>query len=234
MWLGNEFLDNWTWSTVTSFVETENNLHRESIGQKLKRKSKLYFVTSHAIERIRYSLGSAKSEVLGEYVTEKIGVYREGPGHFAVMPSNLIWTRYCERQYLDERLIDGVTVTEEALKNFKELAGDKAIVVIFPFKHQVHYDVIDDLVEKYQWELLKPNRLVLEMCRRQGIRCWDITDYLRNFRSEKLYWDYDPHFTPLGQFYAGEAVAEQMTGVGIISGGQTEYEGLSPAALRNE
>jgi hypothetical protein len=215
MWLGNEFLDNWAWSKAGSFTETENNLGQELLGQKLKRKSKLYLVSSFAFERLRFYLGYAKNVVRREYLPENTGVYREKWGYFAVKPNNLIWTRYCEKDYLDAKLIEGVRKTAEALRKFQQLVGDKGIVVIFPFKHQVHFDVIDDLVAEYQWELLKPNKLVLDMCHRYGIRCWDITQELRKNRAEKLYWDYDPHFTPLGHYYAAEAISTFLKGLDV-------------------
>ncbi len=53
----------------------------------------------------------------------------------------------------------------------------------------------------------------MELCKRFEITCFDLLPHLERFREEKLFWDYDPHFTPAGQFHASleaEALLRQL------------------------
>ena len=209
LYVGNEFLDNDQYPH--SFEPTADNLHvfYRQYGR-FSDRSVLIFGANAALRRL--IRGSAR----GMYPPREDEVWLEGIGNLSptwAMPA-------FDRHDGHEADGHGVTETERHLALLDHLArerGKQLLVLLFPSKEQVYFDLLPDEARP-DVDPLEPNRLVLEMCRRHGVACVDLFDELRRRRNGRLFWDYDPHLTPLGQALAAELVEGALRSRNLLNG----------------
>jgi len=136
-------------------------------------------------------------------------------GDFYPYPTNPILLRYTEPDFTDERISEGIHSTEAALRRIKSLVGNrKLVILLLPFKEQLYDDIV--LTHRPELDLTKPKQIVLELCEAYEISCFDLLPARKKFNENKLFWDYDPHFTSLGQFYASIEIEAAMKWYGIM------------------
>jgi hypothetical protein len=200
MWLGNEFFDNYAFSQVqVSYDELRRAHISETQKRRLQAGSYLAYVVVEAIDNIKKSLNSRNT--LMTYANETNQLWDDKYGNFYLYPINPILLRYTEPSFADERIIIGIQKTEVALVRMNSLAEDRELVIIlFPFKEQLHEDIVQ--AHRPELDITKPNRIVMDLCKRYDINCIDLLPMLEKYEAEKLFWDYDVHFTKAGQFYA--------------------------------
>ena len=90
-----------------------------------------------------------------------------------------------------------------AIDNDRQLA-----VVIIPNKIQVENS--GDLTNSF-YEAEKPNRLIMEYCAKNGMRCLDLLPPLRSryeSSGEPLYYPVDRHFNQRGNVEASQLIFE--------------------------
>ncbi len=211
MWLGNEFLDNYAFPTGHRRFEDLAKAHvAETQKRRIQAASYVAYVAVEAIDNVQKLLMPQQVELTYENEVEQL--WDERYGNFYLYPANAILLRYAEAEYEDERILIGIQNTQAALERMSLLVEDRQLIVLlFPFKAQLHADLI--ALHRPELDLAKPNRIVMELCKRFEITCFDLLPHLERFREEKLFWDYDPHFTPAGQFHASleaEALLRQL------------------------
>jgi len=210
MWLGNEFYDNLVFGEALARVDVERRQHRRAQRKyALLARCRLACFADTLLDRI--APGHALWEPPSRYRAEPDGVWVEGLGNLYVAPTNPMLTRYLEQPYTDPAIERGIEATAAAMADLADLAGPREVVVLLlPFKEQVHAGALrahrDDLIYD------RPQREVLAMCERLGLTCHDLLPTLSAQAHERLFWEYDPHFTPLGQQRAAEAIAPLLNG----------------------
>jgi len=225
MWLGNEFFDNYAFPQLQPTLQTRIEEHTSDIRRlRLLSVSKVGFMAYSAQQNVRRTwrsvlkrtrkLGKPEDESL-RYVAEADQMWDERYGNFYLRPRNPILSRYAEPEYSDERIISGVHNTEKALLDMKSLVGERELVVIlFPFKAQLHEDLVKE--QRPELDLDKPNRIVESFCTQHDVVCMDLLPLLRAKEGQQLYWDYDTHFTSVGQMVASGEVESLLRNHGII------------------
>jgi len=123
---------------------------------------------------------------------------------------------YAEPVYTNSRITHGIDETEKNLAHLQELVGcRKLVVLVFPFKEMVYFDVIRNQV--LDLDITRPSRIVLDLCHKHGITCVDLTAGLLAHRNERLYWDYDHHLNKVGQYYASLEAERTLHELGLLS-----------------
>jgi hypothetical protein len=212
MWLGNEFLDNYAFPRDQADYDEFNRAHIARTQRvRLQAASYLAYVVVEAFDNIHRSL-KPQQDVL-TYAEEIDQLWDEKYGNFYLYPTNPFLVRNAEPDaMMDERIVTGIQNTEASLIKMKSLVGErKLIVILFPFKAQLHGDIIE--LHRPELGLTKPNKIVMDFCQHYDITCIDLLPMLERYKAEKLFWDYDPHFTKAGQFYASieiEAILRQQ------------------------
>lgn len=206
MWLGNEFADNEVFEAALADAAT-------FVGGHDRARSRLRWAPLTEGLSIAYTAGKAVSAMLkgkgAAYGLVREELWHDRIGALIPQPAEPIMLRTLRPISADPSLQRGLAATEEALKRLRDaVAPAKLLVLVLPFKEQVHDDVVRGLVPDLDFE--QPNREVAAMCGRLGLRCVDILQELRKHRDEKLYWDYDPHWTPLGHRRAAEAIGRLL------------------------
>jgi hypothetical protein len=217
MYLGNEFLDNYVWPDALKNVNEEIQEHYANYRRaRLRGTSKSLFMAFQVASQIKWAIiGAYRSNSKSTYVPEKDGYWDERFGNFLLKPKNPIFLRYAEEVFTDDSIRQGIEDTEKNMVLLRDLvAGKRFVILLFPFKHQVHFDAIRDRVTGI--DINKPNRIVLDLCRKHGITCVDLTEGLRRHSSERLYWDYDNHLTKLGQHYASLEAEQGLRKLGLL------------------
>jgi hypothetical protein len=173
-------------------------------------------VALEVASRIKWAIiGAYRPASKSTYSEEKDGYWDDRFGDFLLKPKNPIFLRYAEKVFTDDRIRQGIEETEKNMVGLRELmAGRHFVILLFPFKHQVHFDAIRDRVADI--DINKPNRIVLDLCRKHDITCVDITSGLRRHHNERLYWDYDNHLTKLGQHYASLEAERALRDLGLL------------------
>lgn len=215
MWLGNEFFDNYAFPKEQARVNEIRTAHvAETQKRRLQSASYLAYVLFEAIDNFQNKVGLQQTEY--SYVVETDQLWDDEFGNFYLKPANPILLRYTERDYLDERIIEGIQNTKDALLRMKSLVGDRELIIIlFPFKEQLYQEIITP--RRPELDLTKPNTTVMNLCANLNIICFDLLPALDRYRSNKLYWDYDPHFTQVGQLYASIEVEAILNVHDILS-----------------
>lgn len=207
MWLGNEFDDNASFRTLRPTGNSTRRALRERYDRlyfALLAHSKLAALLDDAVGRLQRDPASRT-----DYVPESKGVPHERFGSFSMAPNNPVLTRYAAPAITDEWILQGIQKTEVALQRLKSLAGDRRLLVIlFPFKEQVHADVTLRLDPRLDLE--QPNRIVLAMCTRLGIDCIDTLEVCRQHASEPLFWQAGVHFNPRGHAVVADEIERQL------------------------
>jgi hypothetical protein len=210
MWLGNEFIDNAAFpellrDSAAQIAESRANAFRVH----LLSRSRLLWLADLAASSLSRVTARERKDASLNYGPEPNGSWDDRYGNLYTKNVNLVLTRYAEPVY-SERLALGVTRTEQAIRDMKALVGGRRLIIILmPFKEQEYSDIVDRLRPGLAWD--RPNTPVREMCERNAVECWDVTGAIRAHRDERLYWDYDPHFTPRGQLHAANEVERLMT-----------------------
>jgi len=229
MWLGNEFWDNWmAWrireGLIPGLPDTDNNLHDLNRSERIALHSKLYFLLTELGARARglFRRESADPRESLFYEAERLGFQDPRYGNFTLFPRNKLGLAYCLAG--DEPGVRvGMEETRRALAKIKGLAGGRAggrlLVILFPFKEQVYFDLIRDRLPP-QVEIARPDRIVMGYCRELDINCVDLLPALRARRERPLYWDYDPHFRPWGQEAAADEIEKILSVLGWLEFGK--------------
>lgn len=217
MYLGNEFLDNDVFAEAMKHVDEEIAVHASSYRRaRILSSSKLLFAAARVASRIKWAILGARNRPT-EYVAEEDGYWDERFGNFLLKPKNPILLRYAEPVYTDNRITHGIEETEKNLVHLKELVGSrKFVVLLFPFKEMIHFDAIRHQMPDL--DITRPSRIVLDLCRKHGITCMDLTAGLLAHRNERLNWDYDHHLNKVGQYYASLEAERALHGLGLLSG----------------
>lgn len=215
MWLGNEFDDNANFRRKSlpqardarrALRERYDRLHFALLAH-----SKLAVLVDDAVTRLQ---GDPASRT--DYAPESEGVPNQRLGPFRMSPNNPVLTRYAAPEITDEWILRGIQETEIALRRLKDLAADRRLLVIlFPFKEQVHADITLSLDPRLDLE--KPNRIVLAMCARLGIDCIDTLEVCRLHASEPLFWQVGVHFNPRGHAIVAEEIERQLVDRGVLT-----------------
>jgi len=221
LWLGNEFIDNYGLSECQIHL---NEIRREYETQK---KMNRYINPSAFLSLSRETINLilrkfkdsgtspsqyARGEYLGEHTPQ---LWHDEFGHFFLHPNNLILVRYCEPEYIDERIAIGIEKTKETLIKFKNIMGSrKLIVFLLPFKEQVYDNIV--LPHRPALDLTKPNRIVMDFCSKNNIQCFDLLPVIKKHRNIKMYWDYDLHFNAEGQAIASIEIEKILKRLNII------------------
>jgi len=84
------------------------------------------------------------------------------------------------------------------------------LVVIIPLRHQVNEEEWALITQAYdlnpsEFELERPQRIILSMLESEGIDAIDLLPILRN-EQENTYYAKDPHFSPLGHVVTAQAI----------------------------
>lgn len=200
MWLGNEFYDNYAFPKEQARVDEIRSTHvSETQKRRLQSASYLAYVIFEAIDNIQNRFNPQQNDY--SYVAETDQLWDDEFGNFYLYPANPILLRYTESEYFDERIAEGIKNTEDALLQMKSLVGNRELIIfLFPFKEQMYEGVVKP--HRPELDLTKPNKIVMNLCAVHEITCFDLMPELDKFKDDKLYWDYDPHFTPLGQYNA--------------------------------
>ncbi len=214
MWLGNEFLDNYAFPRGAGRFD---ELAREHLAETQKRRiqsaSYVAYIVGEAIDNAQMLLSPAPDAL--EYEAEVEQLWDDRYGNFFLYPANPILLRYAEPEHTDDRIINGLQNTRAALERMKLLVGERRLVVLlFPFKAQLHEDLI--LPHRPELDLQRPNRIVKDFCQATGVTCLDLLPALGQNIEEKLFWDYDPHFTPAGQLFASIEVEAQLRQLNLL------------------
>ncbi len=204
MWMGNEFADNWAFPRGVERSASLAVAHDVATQRwRIEAASRLAYVVGESVFNLQRMLGAPPDEL--NYLPEGSGLWDDRFGNFNLHPANPILTRYAEPIFEDSRIEEGIENTEKAMAEMKILAGDRRLVIIMlPFKEQLYDDLV--LSHRPELQLDRPNAIVSEMCRRRAVSCYDLLPELRPHQHEKLYWDYDPHFTKEGQRLAALTV----------------------------
>ncbi len=231
MYMGNEFWDNMiAWQVQNGVIapmpEVENRLGEMSIAARLSESCAfLCGALSILDRRFDMDLFNAEETIEAiEYKPENMGYRVDGYGAFMTRPRNRIGLSVC-LPGKDRDLEVGIEWTRKSMEAMQrkadELAKGRLLVVLFPFKEQVYFDLIrDEVVPGVQPRL--PNDIILDECKARKIKCLDILPALAADRDEPLYWDYDPHFRPLGHEKAALAVEGELIELGWLEGEQVE------------
>lgn len=206
MWLGNEFADNEVFEAAlaeaASFAAGHDRARTRLRWAPMTEGLAIAYTAGKAVSALLKGKGAAYGLVREELWHDRIGA-------LIPQPAEPILLRTLRPGADDAALQRGFAATETALKRLRDaVAPAKLVVLVLPFKEQVHDDVVRDLVPGLDFE--QPNRAVAAMCARLGLRCVDVLTELRQHRDEKLYWDYDPHWTPLGHRRAAEAIGRLL------------------------
>jgi hypothetical protein len=204
MWLGNEFYDNQVFSEAIDRLDVELRAH-ERTRTKYRVMARLHLACFVDTLVKRVAPGRAPWETPSRYRPEPDGVWHEELGNFYVAPANPMLTRYLEQPYTDPSIDEGIAATGTALADLVEQVGERELVLLLlPFKEQVHARV----TRQHRHDLIfdRPQQEVTDLCARHGITCHDLLPALVAHEGERLFWDFDPHFTPLGQRRAAEAI----------------------------
>jgi hypothetical protein len=120
----------------------------------------------------------------------------------------------------------GYELTEEALRDMAETAersGAKFVVLLFPFKEQVYWDVARRYTrggaELDETDIDAPKDAVVRFLEREGIAYCDLTDPLRNAAREReqLYLRAGAHWTDAGNDAAAMSIAACLRDRGMAS-----------------
>ncbi|MGD8751438.1 MAG: hypothetical protein PVG14_08445 [Anaerolineales bacterium] len=208
MWLGNEFFDNYAFPKEQARVTEIRSAHvAETQKRRLQSASYLAYVVFEAIDNIQNVIDSQQDEYA--YVVETDQLWDVEFGNFYLYPANPILLRYTEPDYSDERIIEGIQSTEDALLRMKSLVGNRELIIIlFPFKEQLYEEIV--MPHRLELDLTKPNKIVMNLCAVHTVTCFDLLPRFDKYKDSKLYWDYDPHFTQMGQLYASIEVEAIM------------------------
>ncbi len=215
LWLGNEFLDNYAFKSVKleELEETENNLHRQRWYYPLIINSKMLYILYKM-----YYITNIPVKKFFDYVPEGT-LYDDAVfGDFNLNPKNQFGVRYAEVNNNDTVYIEGIEATKKGIQELKEITqkkGRELIIVVLPFKEQVYYERIKDKIT-FENDILQPNKQVATICKKEKIRCIDITEDLKKENKEKLYWKDDVHFTPLGQEKTAIIVEKELKTAGVL------------------
>lgn len=222
MWLGNEFIDNYGFSQLdlNTLQETENNLYRSRWFYPLIIRSKLayhfyqiYFTYNLPVKSFFNRFGPFFSSTPSpEYILEVDSYWDDHFGNFDLDPRNAIKLDYARVPLADPLVLEGIEHTTQAMTDFSQFARDHGktlLVVLIPFKEQVYFNLISDKIS-YPVDILQPNTLVLDTCDKLRIRCIDTLSDFQQQRNEKLFWDYDNHFTPQGQAVLTSILSERL------------------------
>lgn len=214
MWLGNEFLDNWALPRGQGQLGELQQAHSSRIKElKFQTMSKLAVVAFKAADRIQEIQDPQQDELA--YVDEGEQLWDDEYGNFYLYPANPILNRYAEPETEDEKIVTGIQNTRDALVQMKSLAGERTLVIIlFPFKSQLYDDIV--MPQRPELELTKPNNIVMDFCKELEIMCLDLLPALKQYKAEKLYWDYDMHFTEAGQYHASVEIESMLKQQGIL------------------
>lgn len=217
MWLGNEFDDNASFVSFQKALATGNatlSALRQAYDKlylALLAHSKLAALLDDALARLQRDPTFRK-----DYVPESQGVANDRFGPFNMSPKNPVLTRYATAEITDEWINQGIQETEIALQRLKDLAADRRLlVVLFPFKEQVHADITLRLDPRLDLE--KPNRIVLAMSARLGIDCIDTLGVCRQHASEPLFWQVGVHFNPRGHAIVADEIERRLVDRGWLA-----------------
>lgn len=214
MWLGNEFFDNYAFPKELGDFDDLERAHIARTQQvRLQAASYLAYVAIEAIDNVQKRLMPDQNDLI--YVPETNQLWDDVYGNFYLYPENPMLVRYTEPSYTDERIVIGIENTEAALLRMKSLLGErKLIIILFPFKAQLYDEIFEP--HRPELDLTKPNKIIMDLCQRHDITCFDLLPMLKRYRSEKPFWDYDPHFTKVGQFYASIEIEAMLKQLDII------------------
>jgi len=228
MWLGNEFLDNANPQAYADRKSSENNLAyyykgNAPIFQGLAERSKLFWMLRQPLWELWRARFPRQSDLRRRaYEAEPKGLWHDRVGNLWLHPKNEMLTLYLGDFTDHERVVTGVRETGKklhALSRLVRASGRRLIVFLFPFKEQIYHELWRDTAGAPKTEPLKPNRIVLAFCERHEITCVDIYADVYARRDERIYWDYDVHFTPTGQLVASEAIDRHLQRLGVLPGG---------------
>jgi hypothetical protein len=214
MWLGNEFFDNYAFPGEQARAAEIRSAHlAETQKRRLQSASYLAYIVFESVDNIQKAINSQQTEY--SYVVETDQLWDDEFGNFLLYPANPILLRYTEPDYFDERIAEGIQNTDDALLRMKSLVGDrKLVIILFPFKEQLYEEIVTPY--RQDLDLAKPDRIVMSMCADYKIFCIDLLPALEKYKYRRLYWDYDPHFTPVGQFYASIEAESILKNQGIM------------------
>ena len=214
MWLGNEFDDNAASRSPPAHaggVRWRLRQQYERLRFAVLAHSKLAALLGDRLRRLH-----ADPAARTDYAPESDGVPNERFGPFRMSPNNPVLTRYAAPEITDDWILEGIRKTEVALQRLKELAGARRLLVLlFPFKEQVHADITLGLNPRLDLE--QPNRIVLAMCARLGIDCVDTLEVCRQHADEPLFWQMGVHFNPRGHAVVADETERQMAARGLLA-----------------
>ncbi len=125
------------------------------------------------------------------------------------------------REY-DSTWQNAMSITEKIIVNMKndlDTRGIKFLEVIYPDRLQISGEVWDETLETYpkmkglEWDLEKPNRLIVEFSKKNQIAYLDLLPPLREYvnKSNELpYYKYDGHWNKKGHEIVSEMLYKKL------------------------
>lgn len=107
---------------------------------------------------------------------------------------------------------------------FCRMNGIEPVVVVAPTIVQVYDDLYwARMVRKYrlpekEYDLFKPNRFILDACRRRGVHSLDLTPALRRHAQagERIYYPHNQHWNRAGNRIVAEAICGYLSESGLL------------------
>jgi len=124
-------------------------------------------------------------------------------------------------KYYEPKTIDAWQITFEYLKKIDALTKSirgKLLVVYIPERQQVYANQWIRIIEQYRinkndYEILKPNKLMESFCQKNSIEFLDLTNDFRNevILGNDIYFTMDPHINKNGHALAAKLIYKKIT-----------------------
>lgn len=223
IYLGNEFMDNYTYADYRNQKEQlmgQTPIEQGSYADHTPdlQASFYKFIRKHSYTaRLIKYLFFRQWIKLGYYSLDtKREVYQpEGsPFVFTIDYEENILIRTCEKEY-SPTMEKGVKVFENTLERFIQMLQEdrkELFVFIFPFKEQVYWDQwAFKLSHPEYYDQFKPNQIVRESLEVLGVKYYDLTnDMIEEAKTRVLFWPIDSHWNPEGNRLAAKLIYDWL------------------------
>lgn len=177
--------------------------------------AKTNYANRRRLERVEASLekeSGVRADILNPFLYELVGVNPEQiMESLAVPPSPEIESLWETNKRV---LLEAKAISERL--------GARFIVCVFPHSVQVntdHYEFLSDIGFSLDKEFLtaaRPQEMMAEFARENGIECFDLLPGFREHRDQRFYLENDDHWNEQGNAFAFRLIKEYLEGLGIL------------------